>query len=208
MLMRMSINMLALFTSAIVVAGWYAIIPGLLLATVGGFLGLVYLKCQLSIRREVSNAKAPVMSQIGTALNSLREPEHLYHLKQMNLIFLEASIRAYGAQERFGAQLRARIDTMARAFYTFTDIDRWIAVRIDTLCGIFAASITTYLVYGGKVSAGTAGFTLAVVLTFARELMWWVRTYTLFELQGRDNQRCSLTYFTYTFNATPSPDSK
>lgn len=73
MLMRMSINLIALFTSAVFVAGWYAFVPGLLLAVLGGFLGLVYLKCQLSIRREVSNAKAPVMSQIGTALNGLRK---------------------------------------------------------------------------------------------------------------------------------------
>lgn len=73
MLMRMSINLIALFTSAVFVAGWYAFVPGMLLAVLGGFLGLVYLKCQLSIRREVSNAKAPVMSQIGTAMNGLRK---------------------------------------------------------------------------------------------------------------------------------------
>lgn len=59
-------------------------------------------------------------------------------------------------------------------------------MRIDTLCGIFAASISTYLVYGGRVSAGSAGFTISVVLTFARQMMWWVRTYTLLELQGEE----------------------
>lgn len=73
MLMRMSLNLVALFTSAVVMAGWFAFIPGMLLAVLGGFLGFVYLKCQLCIRREMSNAKAPVMSQIGTALSGLRE---------------------------------------------------------------------------------------------------------------------------------------
>ena len=72
-LMRMTISLTELFTSAVLMAGWFAFIPGLLLALLGGFLGYVYLKCQLSIRREMSNAKAPVMSQIGTALSGLRK---------------------------------------------------------------------------------------------------------------------------------------
>ena len=71
--MRMTIALLAFFVSAILMAGWYAFIPGILLALLGGFLGIVYLKCQLCIRREMSNAKAPVMSEIGAALNGLRE---------------------------------------------------------------------------------------------------------------------------------------
>ena len=73
MLMRMTIALLAFFVSAVLMAGWYAFIPGILLALLGGFLGIVYLKCQLCIRREMSNAKAPVMSEIGAALNGLRE---------------------------------------------------------------------------------------------------------------------------------------
>lgn len=72
-LLRMTVSLVALFTSAVAVAGWYAFIPGMLLAVLGGFLGFVYLKCQLCIRREMSNAKAPVMSQIGTALSGLRK---------------------------------------------------------------------------------------------------------------------------------------
>ena len=76
MLMRLTIALLAFFVSAVLMAGWYAFIPGILLALLGGFLGIVYLKCQLCIRREMSNAKAPILSQVSTALASLRKFSH------------------------------------------------------------------------------------------------------------------------------------
>lgn len=72
-LMRMTIILTVLFISAVSMAGLYALVPGLLLAVLGGFLGFVYLKSQLSIRREMSNAKAPVLGQIGIALSGLRK---------------------------------------------------------------------------------------------------------------------------------------
>lgn len=72
-LMRMTIILAVLFISAVGMAGLYALVPGLLLAVLGGFLGFVYLKSQLSIRREMSNAKAPVLGQIGIALSGLRK---------------------------------------------------------------------------------------------------------------------------------------
>lgn len=71
--MRITVILVILFTASVGMAGLYALVPGLLLAILGGYLGFIYLKCQLCIRREMSNAKAPVLSQIGTALNGLRE---------------------------------------------------------------------------------------------------------------------------------------
>lgn len=72
-LMRITVILVILFTASVGMAGLYALVPGLLLAILGGYLGFIYLKCQLCVRREMSNAKAPVLSQIGTALNGLRE---------------------------------------------------------------------------------------------------------------------------------------
>lgn len=97
-----------------------------------------------------------------------------------------ASIRAYGAQHLFSSLLKTRIDTLARAAYTFYDINRWIAVRIDALSGLFAACVSAYLVYGGRVSAGQAGFTISVVLGFSRQMTWWIRWYNLVEIEGKE----------------------
>ena len=102
----------------------------------------------------------------------------------MFLISISASIRAYGAQELFSSRLKSKIDTLSRASYTFFDINRWIAVRVDSLSGIFAASVSAYLVYGGQANAGAAGFTISVVLSFSRQMIWWIRIYNLLEIQG------------------------
>lgn len=81
-------------------------------------------------------------------------------------------------------------------------------MRIDTLSGIFAASVSAYLVYGGKVSAGAAGFTISVVLGFSRQMIWWVRIYNLLEIQGKAfTMRCSQTYPDSIFDKT-LPNSK
>ena len=77
-----------------------------------------------------------------------------------------------------------KIDTLARVSYTFFDINRWITVRIDGLSGVFTASVAAFLVYGGSLNAGQAGFTISVVLSFSRQMIWWVRIYNLLEIQG------------------------
>ena len=59
------------FVTSIVVAGTAAFVSGGIVVVLGAFLGNVYLKGQLCIKREMSNAKAPVMSQVATVLAGL-----------------------------------------------------------------------------------------------------------------------------------------
>ena len=47
------------------------IFPAVFVAVLGGFLGQVYIKAQLSIKREMSNAKAPVLGVFGSAVGGL-----------------------------------------------------------------------------------------------------------------------------------------
>lgn len=37
--------------------------PGILVAILGGWIGQIYIAAQLSVKREMSNAKAPVLGQ-------------------------------------------------------------------------------------------------------------------------------------------------
>ncbi|KAI5122640.1 hypothetical protein M0805_008724 [Coniferiporia weirii] len=171
MFLTITINLVCLFFSAVLMVGWYAFIPGLIVAGLGGLIGRIYLKCQICVRREMSNAKAPVMSQVGTALAGL------------------PSIRAYGAQNLFRSVLEERIDVYARTSYTFYDINRWVSIRVDSLGAIFAGVVSAYLVYGGRIGAGTAGFTLSVVLSFTRIILFWVRIYNLLEIQANSLER-------------------
>ena len=71
----LSLSLASLFVSSVVMAGWAALIPGLMLIVLGSYLGNIYLKAQLSIKREMSTAKAPVMSQVGVVLSGLSKSQ-------------------------------------------------------------------------------------------------------------------------------------
>jgi hypothetical protein len=42
--------------------------PGLFIGMLGGWIGRIYMKAQLSVKREMSNAKAPVLGHFGAAI--------------------------------------------------------------------------------------------------------------------------------------------
>ncbi|TDL20538.1 P-loop containing nucleoside triphosphate hydrolase protein [Rickenella mellea] len=169
--LELSISVIGNFFVSIYMAGWPALLSGGIMTVLGGWLGMVYLKAQLSIRREVSNAKSPVMSQVGQTLAGL------------------PSIRAYGAESRFRAILRNRIDPYIRASWTFYNINRWIGIRADTLGAMFSTVVTAYLVYGTNTRAGSVGLTLTIVTAFAGEILWWVRVYNFVEIEANSLER-------------------
>lgn len=49
------------------------LIPAVIIAILGGYLGNVYIRLQLSIKREMSNAKAPVLAVFGDTVAGLSE---------------------------------------------------------------------------------------------------------------------------------------
>jgi hypothetical protein len=62
------------------------IIPGLFIGICGGLMGQIYMKAQMSVKRERSNAKSPVVAEINGAFTGL------------------VSIRAFGVQQMFTQQ--------------------------------------------------------------------------------------------------------
>ncbi len=53
-------------------------IPGAIVAAIGGWCGQIYMKAQLSVKREMSNARAPVLGHFGAAIAGLSEyPERI-----------------------------------------------------------------------------------------------------------------------------------
>ena len=48
-------------------------IPGVIMAVVGSWVGHVYLKAQLAVKREQSNARAPVLGHFGAAFTGISE---------------------------------------------------------------------------------------------------------------------------------------
>lgn len=79
-----------------------------------------------------------------------------------------ASIRAYGAESAFKAEARRRIDRYTRTARVFYNLNRWIAVRINAIGGLFSAGLAAYLVYGTASPASVTGFSLSLVSLHVR----------------------------------------
>ena len=59
------------------------VIPGIVVAILGGWCGQIYIKAQLSVKREMSNARSPVLGHFGAAIAGLGKGhtsvlEHLF----------------------------------------------------------------------------------------------------------------------------------
>ncbi|KZT36412.1 P-loop containing nucleoside triphosphate hydrolase protein [Sistotremastrum suecicum HHB10207 ss-3] len=152
-------------------AGLVALGPASVVVVLGLFLGQVYMRAQLSVKRHMSNAKSPVLGHVGAALNGL------------------VSIRAFGAQRMFEEESLRRIDKYSRAACTFWNLNRWLGVRMDTLAGLFTGFIAAYVVYGRNLSSGNVGFTLALLSGFSFQILYWVRLVNEVEVQGNSLER-------------------
>ncbi|KDR83065.1 hypothetical protein GALMADRAFT_238871 [Galerina marginata CBS 339.88] len=147
------------------------IFPGLGVAIAGGFIGNVYLKAQLSIKREMSNARSPLLAHFNGAIHGL------------------VSIRAYGAQNAFKYSLFARIDHYTRIARTSWNINRWVGIRMDFIGAVFTASLAFYQVYSGKVSAGNTGFSLNMAVNFCGSIFWLIRIFNMLEVESNSLER-------------------
>ena len=54
------------------------LIPGVILLILGGWCGNIYMSAQLSVKREMSNMRAPVLGHFGAAINGLRKSPTSY----------------------------------------------------------------------------------------------------------------------------------
>ncbi|EMD37786.1 hypothetical protein CERSUDRAFT_65379 [Gelatoporia subvermispora B] len=140
--------------------------PGAVLTWLGGWCGQLYMKAQLCVKREMSNANAPVLGHFATTISGL------------------TSIRAYAAENAFRQELFRCIDRYVRASLSYYELARWVSVRLDALGGLFAASLAAYMVYGRQLGASNTGFSLAMAVEFSRMILWWIRIFNVFELNG------------------------
>ncbi|KAF8966510.1 multidrug resistance-associated ABC transporter [Flammula alnicola] len=146
--------------------------PGLAVTGLGFYLGNLYLKARLSVKREASNARSPVLAHFSAAIAGI------------------VSIRAYGAEMPFKAESLKRIDHYVRIARISHNLNRWIGIRIDYLGAIFTASLASYLVYSGRsVGAANTGFSLNMAIEFCTMILWWVRTFNGLEVQANSLER-------------------
>ncbi|EIW59890.1 multidrug resistance-associated ABC transporter [Trametes versicolor FP-101664 SS1] len=149
---------------AVVVFSPIFIVPAIMVAVVGGACGNLFMKAQLSVKRELSNSKAPVLSHFGAAIGGI------------------TSIRAYGAQEAFKQISFTRFDRCTRVSVTHQNLDRWVSARIDLAGTFFATGLAIYLTYISKMSAANTGFSLNQAMAFSAIIFSVIRSYNDFEI--------------------------
>ncbi|KAI0832850.1 multidrug resistance-associated ABC transporter [Trametes gibbosa] len=167
---EITVAMLMKFIAVITFSPIFSI-PGAIVSAIGGLCGQIYMKAQLSVKREMSNARAPVLGHFGAAIAGL------------------TSIRAYGAQDQFRKESYRRIDRYIRAGRTYYNLNRWVSIRIEALGALFAACLAAYLVYGSHARAANTGFSLNMAVGFSSMILWWIRILNEFEVSGNSLER-------------------
>ncbi|KAG8713050.1 hypothetical protein FRC11_013442, partial [Ceratobasidium sp. 423] len=167
----MTIQLFSRFIAVILVSPAFTFTGALLLA-LGIWIGQVYISAQLSVKRHMSNARSPMFSYFHAALAGI------------------PTIRAYGAEEMVRKEVQDRVDTYTRAARTFWNLNRWIAIRMDVLGGLFSSSLAAWLVYVRKdVDASDAGFSLNMAVALSGGILWWIRTINEFQVQTNSLER-------------------
>ncbi len=65
---QMTFDIVLQFFTVIIMSPTFTI-PGLLVGVIGGWLGQVFMRAQLAVKRELSNAKSPVLGHFGAAIS-------------------------------------------------------------------------------------------------------------------------------------------
>lgn len=66
----MTIDMFIKFVSVMIISPTF-LLPGLFISVLGAWCGQIYIKSQLAVKREMSNARAPVLGHFGAAIAGL-----------------------------------------------------------------------------------------------------------------------------------------
>ena len=172
---ELTVAMLSKFLAVVAFSPIFAV-PGFVVLILGAWCGQIYMKAQLCVKREMSNAKAPVLGHFGAAIAGLSKSSFLFVLTLLvlcKLTRIQASIRAYGAQKQFRAESYRRIEKYVRAARSFYNLNRWVSIRIEALGAFFAACLAAYLVYGSKARAANTGFSLNMAGMCVSFFVYW-----------------------------------
>ena len=175
------------------------VLPGIAVFVVGRFCGQLYIKAQLSVKREMSNRRSPVLAHFGAAIaglgdlvflcscgSALTSPYSIYsgvwRPKSFQSGEFETHRYIYKARTDV-LQLQSVCQDFLRVLYASQCFDgsRWVCIRIDVIGSIFASGLGAYLVYGNGIrTASDAGFSLTMAVGFSGMILWWSELINLY----------------------------
>jgi hypothetical protein len=164
--------------------------------------GNVYITAQMPFKRHRSIHRSPIWSNLGAVLGGIGKSSVLF--PSLVIDTPQVSVRAYGAQEMFREISHRRIDSYARISRPYWDLNRsvltpcifslksllidrlrrWLGFRLELLGGFFAGTVAMFLIYSGRFTASTVGFTLALISSFTDVLLIWIRQVNRAEVEA------------------------
>ncbi|KIK58490.1 hypothetical protein GYMLUDRAFT_45332 [Collybiopsis luxurians FD-317 M1] len=175
--------------TAIVILTPLFLIPGVAALAAGYTCAQIYLKSQMSVKREMSVAKSPVLGHFGATVACL------------------ASIRAYGAQEMVTEELLRQVDKYSQSSRIFYNLQQWMAIRMHVISALFIGSLTWYLMYVKKDTASNTGFSINMAVTFTSAIFGWIININMLEGQSMSLERID-AYVQIEQEAKPTEQGK
>lgn len=129
-----------------------------------------YISAARDLRRLESVTRSPIFQSFSEVLNGI------------------ATVRAYGAQERFMQTLFRRLDATQSCYNLFWMANRWLMLRFDVM-GAFTVFGASALSLAGGIDAGLAGIAITQAQTLVLALYWLCRCWTGFEMDLNSVER-------------------
>ncbi|KAI9318473.1 P-loop containing nucleoside triphosphate hydrolase protein [Dichotomocladium elegans] len=148
------------------------IMPAVVIAALYWMIGAYYIATSRDMKRLNSVSRSPIYIQFEESLNGV------------------ATIRAFGANQRFLRENFKRIDDNNRPFLWMWATNRWLHIRVELL-GSFVSFCTGLVVVISRntVDPGLAGLCLSYALTFTAHVLWIVRMYAQLEMEMNSIER-------------------
>lgn len=141
------------------------------------FAAIYYRSTSRELKRLDSILRSSIYAHFGESLSGL------------------ATIRAYREQERFIKNNQDYTDLENRAYYLSITIQRWLAVRLETIANTMILFVTIFsVVYRMTLNPSTMGFVLSYSLSLTGTFNWTVRQWA--EMENNFNSVERLWYYT------------
>jgi ABC-type multidrug transport system fused ATPase/permease subunit len=152
------------------------LIPGALIAVVFWKIGIYYLETSRDLKRLVSVSRSPIYTHFHEAVTGGGV----------------ATIRAFGAQDRFIKDNNDMVDNNIRPYIWMWATNRWLHCRVD-IAGAFVGFCAGFVLVLSRnwVDAGLAGLSLSYALSFTSNILWVVRSYAMNEMNLNAVERIS-----------------
>ncbi|WBW74353.1 vacuolar phytochelatin and glutathione S-conjugate ABC family transmembrane transporter Abc4 [Schizosaccharomyces osmophilus] len=147
------------------------LIPAVIICSVGFYVGVLYTKAQVGIKRLISVHNSPIFGLLGESISGL------------------AVIRAFNMQSTFRDEFSKRIDNLMRLQSASYNLNRWVAIRTDGISGLVGGLAGFIALKQSHLSPGLVGFSLNQSVMFSVTVLYFVRSFNNLQAEMNSYER-------------------